>query len=104
MFGVPFAARYREEVTPVHVNCPGQALDRIDHRMDDVMSQRYRVPFAERFCAGGLNATIGHSRWPAPENVVFAASVNADDGPHPVVVWQLTHPRSPDEVEDRHLG
>jgi hypothetical protein len=34
-------------VTPVDVNRPGQVLDRIDHGMDDVVSERYKgVPNA----------------------------------------------------------
>ena len=39
-FRVPFTARQGKEVAAVHMNRPGQTLDRIQHRVDDVMPER----------------------------------------------------------------
>jgi hypothetical protein len=39
-----------------------------------------------------------------PEQVVLAARVESDHGPHRVVVRLERHPRRPGEVEDREVG
>jgi len=61
VFGVPFAARYREEVTPIHVDGAGQALDRINDGMDDLRPERHRLPFTECSCSSSSQG-IGRLR------------------------------------------
>ena len=102
-FRVPFAARHREEVTAVHVNRPGQPLEGIDHRVNDVVPERRGVTVTERLRPGGLDPAIGSLRHSAPEDVVLPTRVHPDDGPHLVVVGELAHARPPDDVEDGQL-
>jgi len=49
-------------------------------------AERHRLPLTERFGSSGLDPTSRITRWPPPENVVLAARVDADDGPHPMVM------------------
>src|SRR5712692_3632858 len=102
--GVPLAARDSEEVAPIHVNRAGQAPDRIDHRVNDVTPERHRVAVAQGLCACGLDPATGIIGHAAPEDVVLTAGIDADNGPHLVVMRHDSHPWPPDDVEDRELG
>ena len=99
-FGIPLTVCCREEVAAIHVNRAGQPTDGIDDGVDDVGAERHRLPLTERFGSSGLDPTSRITCWPPPEDVVLAARVDADDGPHPMVMRQLAHLRSPDEVEN----
>src|SRR6266481_5322977 len=100
---IPLATRRAEEVTTVYVNSAGQAPDRIGHRVDDVAAQRKSVPFAERLGTRSLDSPAGLIRHTPPQDVVFAARVYPDDGPHVVVVGHHGHARAPNDIEDREI-
>src|SRR5262245_47746834 len=85
-FRIPLTVCCREEVAAIHVNRARQPTDGIDDGVDDVGTKRHRLPLTECFGSGGLDATSGIKRWPSPEDVVLAARVDADDGPHPMVM------------------
>src|ERR1043166_1145379 len=81
-FRVPLApVRGIEEITAVDMDGAGQAGNRIGDRMNDVAPERRRVPRAQRRCAGRLDLAraVGQA---APEDVVLAPGIDADDGPH----------------------
>src|SRR5262245_18694913 len=93
----------REEVASIHVNRACQPTDRIDDGVDDVGTERHCLPLTDCSGSGGLDPTSGLLRRPPPEDVVFAARVDADVSPHPMVMGLLAPLRSPDEVEDGQL-
>ena len=82
----------------------GEARDRVCDGVNDVASERLGVLLAQRLRAGGFHPASCILRQSAPEDVVLAAGVQADDGPHAVVVRQDRHVRRPDDVEDGQLG
>src|SRR5262245_33030264 len=100
---VPLTVRGREKVASIDVNRPCQPADRIDDGMDDVGAEWHRLPLAECFGPGGLDAASRITGWPPPKDVVFAARVDADDCPHPMVMGQLAHLWSPNQIENREL-
>src|SRR5215813_15337738 len=69
---IPLFAGHREEVTPVHVNRTGQPANRIGDGMDDVVTERKGLAFAQRLGAGRLDSAIRVGWQPPPENVVFS--------------------------------
>jgi len=99
-FGVPFAAAGGEEIAAVDVNGAGEARDRICDGVDDVVAEGLGVFFAEGAGAGGFEFACGGAGNAAPEYVVFAAGVDADDGPHLMVVGEERHVGAPNYVED----
>src|SRR5262249_5570193 len=102
-FGIPLTVGYREEVAAIHVDGARQPTDRIDDGVDDVGAEWHRLPLAECFGSGGLDAAGRITGWPPPKDVVFAARVDADDRPHPMVMGELAHPWSPNQIENREL-
>src|ERR1700730_3023883 len=82
----------------------GQTPNRVGHRMDDVASQGKSVAFAQRFGACALDSAPRLARQPPPQDVVLATRVDADDGPHLVVVGHDGHPWPPDDIQDREIS
>ena len=81
-FRVPLTpVRGIEEITAVHMNCTGQAENRIGYRVNDVASERRRIPLAQRFGAGSLDLSRAAGQT-APEDVVLASRIDTDDRPH----------------------
>src|SRR5262249_46491059 len=73
---------------------------RIGDGMDDVVTERERLAFAQGLGASGLDSAA-RIRWQAPpQDVVFSPSVDADHRPHLMIVGHDSHVRSPDDVED----
>ena len=70
--------------------------------MDDVVSEWHGVFFADGLGASRLDFAIA-ARNGAPENVVLAPGVDADHGPHAVIVRQQRHPGGPDHVQNREI-
>src|SRR6516164_11606200 len=62
-----------------------------------VRSKRLCIFFAKRSRTRRLDLAI---RKPTPKNVVLAARVNANDGPHFVVVGPDRHSWPPDDIEN----
>src|SRR6266571_3372984 len=100
---IPLFTRHTEEVATVDVDGAGQTPDRVCHGMNDVVAQGEGVAFAQRFRARGLDSATSLTREPAPQDVVLAARVDRDDGPHLVIVGHDGHPWPPDDVEDRDI-
>lgn len=103
-FRVPLASRDSKKVATIDVDGAGKASDRISHRMDDVRPQRNRIFFAEGLRARGFELAGRVVRQPALEDIVFAAGVDANDRPHPVIVRKQGHPRCPDHIQDREIA
>ncbi len=82
----------------------GVARNRVGHGMDDVPPERRGIAVAERPRARRLDLAVGFVLQPAPEDVVFPAGIDADDGHHLVIVGHDGHIRRPDDVDDRKLG
>src|SRR2546428_3377546 len=97
---VPLLTRYTEEVATVDVNGAGQTPDRVCHGMNDVVAQGEGVTFAQRFRTRSFDSATSLTPQPAPQDVVLAARVDRDDGPHLVIVGHDGHPWPPDDVED----
>ena len=77
---IPLTSRHAEEIPTVHVNGAGQTADRVGNGVDDIMAKGEGVAFAEGFRTYGLDSTIWLAWDPAPQNIVLAARVDADDG------------------------
>jgi len=103
-FRIPFAAARGEKIAAVDVNGAGETGNRICDGMNDVLSERLGVFFAEGAGSGGFEFAGGGTGNATPEDVVFAAGVNADDGPHLVIVGEERHVGAPDDVEDGEEG
>ena len=101
-FGVPFAPLGREKVAAIDMDRTGQARNRIGHRVNDVVAERFGVADAQERAAGGLDPAAS-VRQTAPEDVVLAAAVDADHRPHLMIMRHDRHHRSPDDVEDREV-
>src|SRR5258708_17985034 len=99
-FGIACAAAGGEIIAAVDVNGAGEAGNRVRDGMDDVVSERLGVFFAERAGAGGFELAGGAARNATPEDVVLAAGVNTDHGPHLVIVGKQRHVGSPNNIED----
>src|SRR4029077_7203994 len=84
----------------VDVNGASEARDWIRDGVDDVVAEWLSVFFAEGAGAGGFESSGWTAGDAAPDDVVFAAGVNADDGPHLVIVGEEGHVGTPDYVED----
>src|SRR5262249_32909581 len=69
--------------------------------MNDVVSERLRIPLAKRSRTRHFNLA---TREPPPQDIVLAARVYADNGPHLVVVGRDCHPRSPDDIENSEIA
>src|SRR5262245_51179474 len=69
--------------------------------MNDVVSERLRIPLAKRSRTRRFNLA---TREPPPKDIVLAARVYADNGPHLVVVGRDCHPRSPDDIENSEIA
>src|SRR5499425_538931 len=85
-FGVPLTVCYREEIASIHVDRPRKTPDRIDDRVDDVGPERHSLALAEGFGSGSLDPATGIACWLPPKDVVFAAHIDPDDRPHPMVM------------------
>ena len=68
--------------------------------MNDVVPERLRILFAKRPRARCFNLAAWN---PTPKDIVFAASVYADHGPHLMVVGLDGHARSPDNIENSEI-
>src|SRR5215471_10329751 len=96
-FRVPLAPFGSKEITSVNVYGAGQAWNGVGHRVNDVRSKRLCIFFAKRSRTRRLDLA---SRKPTPKNVVLAARVYANDGPHLVVVGPDRHSWPPDDIEN----
>ena len=83
--GVPLATGYAEEVAAINMQGARQLWNGIAHGVDDVTPQRFRVFLSQRASSCGFYQTIASWHTP-PEDIVFAAGVQSDDGPHLVIV------------------
>jgi hypothetical protein len=69
--------------------------------VNNLLSQRCGVPFRQCFCPRSFHfATAVHT---TPENVVLAPRVDSNVSPHLVIVGQQSHPRCPDDIQDREI-
>lgn len=103
-FGIPFAAWEGKEIATVDMHRPRQATNRIQNRVDDVMTEGDGITLAQGFRASGFDSAIAAFRHASPEDIVLTTGVNTDDGSHLMVVRQLTHPWSPDDIQDSQFG
>src|SRR5215831_19607010 len=69
--------------------------------MNDVVSERLRILLAKRSRTRCFNLA---TREPPPKDIVLAARVYADNGPHLVVVGRDCHPRSPHDIENSEIA
>jgi hypothetical protein len=69
--------------------------------VDHVRAQRRRVGLAERLRSSRFDLATRFASDATPEDVVLAAAVDPDHGPHAVVVRHDRHARRPDDVQDR---
>src|SRR5215472_6828110 len=69
--------------------------------MNDVVSERLCILLAKRSRTRRFNLA---TREPPPKDIVLAARVYADNGPHLVVVGRDCHPRSPHDIENSEIA
>src|SRR3954447_24560501 len=93
--GVPLAAWGCEEVPSVHVDGAGMHPSRIVDRVDRVVSQEEHVTLVQ------LLPARRHDRVAVTpvERVVLSTAVDADRGPHPMLVREQRDQRGPHDVE-----
>src|SRR5688572_17050912 len=96
---VPLASFSGKKIAAVDMYGARKLIDRIDYGMDDVIAQRFSVPRAQSPCAGGLDFVWGSFHAP-PKDIVLPARVNADHGPHSMIVRHDHHSRRPNYVDD----
>jgi hypothetical protein len=70
--------------------------------MDDVVSERLGILLAKRLGAGSFHPASA-ARDAAPKDIVFASGIDADDGPHIMIVGENGHHRRPEDVEDGQI-
>ena len=99
----PLAARLVHEVAAVHVDRAGEPVRRVGDRMDHVVPSTSTSP-APMSLPPESTSRPRRVGIPPEERVFFAAAVDADRGPHPVVVRVEAHLRSPNDVDDREVG
>src|SRR5258708_20669201 len=80
--GVPFATRLGEEGAAIDMEGAGQPRNWVGHRMNDVVAKRHGILFRQGLRSGGFNGPAVVGRQATPEDVVFPAGIDADDGPH----------------------
>src|SRR4051812_33844518 len=78
-FRVPIALLGGEKIATVNMNGPGQARNRVQHRMDDVSPEQHRLTLTQGLGPRSLDLprVCGAAHAP-PENVVLASGVDAD--------------------------
>ena len=94
---IPLTSWGSHEISPVDVDGarirrPGRVVD----RMDDVVTQQNHSAIG-KLLTSRRDDGVAVS---AVKGVVFTAAVNADSGPHTVIVREEGHQRGPDDVED----
>src|SRR5262249_6544603 len=88
---IPFAARCREKVTAVHMDCGRNLFQWIGNRMYHCFTEGDNVLRGD--CLGSqLDETI---LAPAIKGIIFSSSVDPYDSPHQMVVRVQTHERTP---------
>src|SRR6516164_8824638 len=97
--GIPLASLRREKIATVDMDGARKPIDRIDDGMNDVSAQRFSVHCAKGLCTGGLDL-VGASFHPPPKHIVLPARINADDGPHSMIVRHDHHSGCPDDIDD----
>src|SRR5215510_1743859 len=85
---IPLAARRRKKVPTVDVDGSRDLIERVRHGMDDRRPERNRFFCAEILGSVPLETAL---RAAAKKNVLFAASIDADDGPHAMIVGLEHH-------------
>src|SRR5262249_49928154 len=78
----------------------GELAPGIRHRVDRGLSQSQGIARLELSAAGRFDSLSST----AIKDVVFSATVEADDCPHPVVVWIERPAGRPDDVQNREGG
>src|SRR5215831_20352917 len=68
---IPFTSRDAEEVAAVDVDGTGEAGNRVDHRMDHLLSERHGLLLRDRAGAGRLDSGADPVRDAPPEDVVL---------------------------------
>ena len=96
---VPLAPLGAEKVSTVDVDGTGQPIDRVKNRMDNVVTQRFDVPLAQRFGTNRLDLIWRFPNTP-PENVVLPARIDTDYRPHAMIVGHNRHHRCPYDIDD----
>src|SRR3990167_8417338 len=75
---------------------PGNPFKRIWQRMDNRRSERSHILRVQLFGSMSRQAPLG----PTEESIQLAARIDADDGPHAMIMRLEYHARPPTEVED----
>src|SRR6478609_11763755 len=96
---VPLASFSGKKISAIDVYGACKPIDRIDNGMDDISTQRLGVCRAQSLCASGLDF-VWRSFHAPPKHIVLPARIDADDGPHSMIVRHDHHPRRPNHVDD----
>ena len=83
--------------------CARKLRRRVCHGVDNLWTEWPDILRPQGLGAGGFDTAIRIILAASPENVVFAPTVDADHGPHVVVVWHECHFRCPNDVENSEL-
>ena len=75
----------------------------IRHGVHRVVAE-HRDVASDEFLAARLDEPVGAVADAPVERVVLLAGVDADRGPHPVIVREDPHARRPDDVQHREVG
>ena len=97
---IPLAPLGRKKVAAIDVDGAGELVDRVEDRMDDIVTQRLSIGCAKRLSSRRLDLVRRSTNTP-PEDIVLASGVDADNRPHAMIVRHDRHQGRPYHVQNR---
>src|SRR4051794_25448030 len=86
--GVPFTARGGKKISAINVDRGRNLIERIRDSMDNRRAERSRVLCMQVLCSVLFQAMLGT----AVKRILLETSIDADDGPHAMIVGFDLHP------------
>src|SRR3989442_7698726 len=93
--GIPFAARRGKKISAINVDRRGNLIERIRNSMNNRCAQRSGILRVQLLGPVLLQAVLGA----AVKRILLTTSIDADDGPHAMIVGVELHPRCPAQGE-----
>ena len=91
------------EVAAVYVDRTCENARWVCGRVDYVFTERNSFSGSECVCPGSFDMALRIILDASLEDVVLASSVNANDGPHVMIVRHDRHTRRPNGIDDREV-
>jgi hypothetical protein len=98
---VPRASRHCKQVAAIDVECGCDPVERVGHRVNDIVGQRMTCSRTQRCRTHGFYRPSGARRRAAPDDVVLTPVVDADLHPQQMIMRSLGMMGWPKGVENR---